>query len=43
MGLANFIRPKTSGWGRARAAIEEYVDEKEAEHRKALKLDHPAE
>ncbi|MCK5623710.1 MAG: 4Fe-4S dicluster domain-containing protein [Alphaproteobacteria bacterium] len=43
MGLANFIRPKTSDWGRARAAIEEYVDEKEAEHRKALKLDHPAE
>ena len=43
MGLANFIRPKTRDWGRARAAIEEYVDEKEAEHRTALKLSEPAE
>jgi len=43
MGLANIIRPKTSDWGRARAAIEEYVEEQEAEHRKALKLTEPAE
>jgi hypothetical protein len=43
MGLSNFIRPKTNGWGRARAAIEEYVEEREAEHRKALKLTEPAE
>jgi heterodisulfide reductase subunit C len=43
MGLATVFRPKTSGWGKARAAIEEYVEEKEAEHRKALKLSEPAE
>lgn len=43
MGLATLIQPKTRGWGKARAAIEEYVEEQEAEHRKALKLDHPAE
>jgi len=43
MGLATVFRPKTSGWGSARAAIEEYVHEKEAEHRKALNLSEPAE
>lgn len=41
MGMQNVLRPKTRDWDGARAAIEEYVAEKEAEHRKALKLDQP--
>ena len=39
MGLANFVKPKTSGWSDARDAIKEYVAEQEAHHRKALGLD----
>ena len=39
MGLANFVRPRTRGWGPARAAIEEYVHEQEAKQRQALGLD----
>jgi len=39
MGLANFIKPKTSGWSGARAAIKEYVAEQEQHHRRALGLD----
>ena len=39
MGLANFFRPRTRGWGPARAAIEEYVHEQEAKQRQALGLD----
>ena len=39
MGLANFIKPRTSGWSNARDAIREYVAEQEAHHRKALGLD----
>ena len=39
MGLANFIKPKTSGWAGARDAIREYVNEQEAHHRDALGLD----
>ena len=39
MGLANVLRPRTSGWAGARDAIQDYVDEKNAEHRKALRLD----
>jgi heterodisulfide reductase subunit C len=39
MGLANFIRPKTSGWSGAREAIREYVAEQESNHRTALGLD----
>ena len=39
MGLANVFRPRTSGWGRARDAINEYVEEKKAEQRQALGLD----
>ncbi len=39
MGLASLLRPRTRGWGQARAAIEEYVHEKEAEQRRALGLD----
>ena len=39
MGLANVFKPRTRGWDKARRAIEDYVEEKEAEHRKALRLD----
>lgn len=39
MGLATLFRPRTRGWGPARAAIEEYVHEKEAAQRRALGLD----
>jgi len=39
LGLANFITPRTKGWSGARDAINEYVAEREAHHRKALKLD----
>ncbi len=39
MGLASVLRPRTSGWSRARDAIQDYVDEKQAEQRKALRLD----
>jgi heterodisulfide reductase subunit C len=39
MGLANFITPRTSGWSGARDAMNEYIAEREAHHRKALKLD----
>ena len=39
MGLANFIKPRTSGWSDARDAIKEYVAEQEQHHRKALGLD----
>ncbi|NNK37334.1 MAG: heterodisulfide reductase subunit C [Xanthomonadales bacterium] len=39
MGLANFIKPKTSDWGGARDAINEYVAERETHHREALGLD----
>ncbi len=39
MGLANFIKPRTSGWSDARDAIREYVAEQEAHHRQALGLD----
>ena len=38
MGLANFIRPRTRNWGPAREAIQEYIDEKNHEHRRALNL-----
>ena len=38
MGLANFVRPRTRNWSKARAAIEEYVSEREASNRKALGL-----
>ena len=41
MGLANVLRPRTRGWAPAQAAIQEYVHEQEAKHRKALRLDGP--
>jgi heterodisulfide reductase subunit C len=39
MGLANVLMPKTRGWSGASAAISEYIEEQEAHHRKALRLD----
>jgi heterodisulfide reductase subunit C len=39
MGLAGVIAPRTRGWARARAAIHEFVEERNAEHREALELD----
>jgi heterodisulfide reductase subunit C len=39
MGLAFVFRPKTKGWRKAGAAIEEYVQEQEAIQRKALNLE----
>jgi len=39
MGLATLIAPKTKGWGDARAAIHEYIEEQEAQRRQALGLD----
>jgi len=39
MGLANVIKPRTSGWSGARDAINEYIDEQEQHHREALGLD----
>jgi heterodisulfide reductase subunit C len=38
MGFATVFHPRTRGWGRARAAIEDYVHEREAANRKALGL-----
>ena len=39
LGLASVFHPRTSGWGKARAAIHEYVEEREVANRKALGLD----
>jgi len=39
LGLANFVRPRTSNWAGARDAIKEYAAEKKAEQHKALGLD----
>jgi len=39
MGLATLVAPKTKNWGSARAAIREYVEEREEHNRKALGLD----
>ncbi len=39
LGLATLFRPRTRGWGKARAAIEDYVDERHAADRRALNLD----
>jgi heterodisulfide reductase subunit C len=38
MGLAALFRPRTRGWGKAQAAITEYVEEQQARQRKALDL-----
>jgi len=39
MGLAGIVAPRTRGWARAGAAIDEYRREQHAKQRKALKLD----
>ena len=39
MGLATLVAPKTSDWSRASAAIQEYIDEQNEKHAKALSLD----
>ncbi len=39
LGLAAVFRPRTRSWGRAQAAINEYVAEREAANRRALRLD----
>jgi heterodisulfide reductase subunit C len=39
MGLATLVAPRTRDWGNARAAIREYVEEREEKNRKALGLD----
>jgi len=39
MGLANVLRPRTRGWAKAGAAIDEYVRERKAANRRALGLD----
>jgi heterodisulfide reductase subunit C len=39
MGLATLVAPKTRNWDDARAAIREYVEEREEKNRKALGLD----
>jgi heterodisulfide reductase subunit C len=37
--MAQVFKPRTRGWDKARAAIEDYIVEVETEHRKALGLD----
>ncbi len=39
MGIASVLAPRTRGWAKAGAAIQEYQDEQQAQHHKALKLD----
>ena len=39
LGLATLVRPRTRGWQKARAAIGEYVEEREAANRTALGLE----
>ena len=39
--LAMVFKPKTRNWDKARLAIEDYIHEQEAKHRKALRLDEP--
>ncbi len=38
MGLATLVAPKTSNWGAASAAIQEYIDEQEEKRDRALNL-----
>lgn len=39
MGIGSVLVPHTRGWTKAGEAIQEYQDEQQAQHRKALKLD----
>ncbi|MGH8802266.1 MAG: 4Fe-4S dicluster domain-containing protein [Casimicrobiaceae bacterium] len=38
MGMATLVRPRTRGWGKARAALEDYIGTQESAHRRALGL-----
>ena len=38
MGLATFVAPRTSNWGAASQAMQEYIDEQEHERAEALNL-----
>jgi heterodisulfide reductase subunit C len=42
LAFASVLKPRTRGWGNARAAIDEYVAEQNAKHRATLRLDAPA-
>ncbi len=39
LGLATILRPRTKNWGKAKTAINEYVNEKEAQNARLLGLD----
>lgn len=39
LGISTVFHPRTSGWGRAKGAIKEYVEERKAADRRALGLD----
>ncbi|HZD91777.1 MAG TPA: hypothetical protein VE224_16875, partial [Pseudolabrys sp.] len=39
LGLATLFHPRTRGWSKASAAIDEYVAERHAADTRALKLD----
>ncbi len=41
MALANVFKPRTRRWRKARMAIEDYIQEQDAQHRKALGLNGP--
>ena len=43
MGIAALFRPRTSGWGKAKAALEDYIAGQEGAHRRALGLDRNVE
>ena len=38
MGLATLVAPRTSNWGAASAAIQEYIDEQHEKQAEALNL-----
>jgi heterodisulfide reductase subunit C len=39
MGWQTLFRPRTRGWRKASAALQEYIDEQETKQRKALNLE----
>lgn len=38
MGLSTFIAPRTGGWSRTRKALQNYIDDQQAQHHQALNL-----
>jgi len=38
MGLATFVAPRTSNWGAASQAMQEYIDEQHEKRHEALNL-----